>query len=162
MRCIVCALIFIRNGRVARQSKFFPAQCRETDKPGELLSAFIVQYYSGAAAAGGNRPRRRIEDAGLAGTGTLSAQAEHKVAIRDKVRGDRSRWLEMARTNAEQGLSLKVASNATIRRQFVALGEALGLDEAPQRIECFDISHTSGEAGHGRLLRSVGTTAGGQ
>ena len=52
----------------------------------------------------------------------------------------------MARTNAEQGLNLKVASNATIRRQFTALGEALGLEESPQRIECFDISHTSGEA----------------
>ena len=39
-----------------------------------------------------------------------------------------------------------MASNATIRRQFVSLGEALGLDESPQRLECFDISHTSGEA----------------
>jgi excinuclease ABC subunit C len=52
----------------------------------------------------------------------------------------------MARTNAEQGLNLKVASNATIKRQFVALGEALQLEEAPQRLECFDVSHTSGEA----------------
>jgi excinuclease ABC subunit C len=52
----------------------------------------------------------------------------------------------MARTNAEQGLSLKAASNATIRRQFAALGEALNLEEPPQRLECFDVSHTSGEA----------------
>jgi excinuclease ABC subunit C len=52
----------------------------------------------------------------------------------------------MARTNAEQGLNLKVATNATIKRQFVALGEALQLEEPPQRLECFDVSHTSGEA----------------
>jgi excinuclease ABC subunit C len=52
----------------------------------------------------------------------------------------------MARMNAEQGLNLKVASNATIRRQFTALGEVLGLEETPHRLECFDISHTSGEA----------------
>ena len=52
----------------------------------------------------------------------------------------------MARTNAGQGLNLKVASSATVRRQFKALGEALGLDETPERIECFDVSHTSGEA----------------
>jgi excinuclease ABC subunit C len=52
----------------------------------------------------------------------------------------------MARTNAEQGLNLRVASNATIRRQFAALGDVLGLEESPERLECFDVSHTSGEA----------------
>jgi excinuclease ABC subunit C len=69
-----------------------------------------------------------------------------KISIRHKVRGDRLRWLQMAGTNAEQGLNLQVASNATIRRQFAALGEALGLEEPPGRLECFDVSHTSGEA----------------
>jgi excinuclease ABC subunit C len=77
---------------------------------------------------------------------TLSARLGHKVQIRHRVRGDRARWLEMATTNAEQGLNVKVASNATIRKQFKALGEALGLDEPPVRLECFDVSHTSGEA----------------
>jgi excinuclease ABC subunit C len=76
----------------------------------------------------------------------LTIRAGHKVSIRHRVRGDRARWLDMARMNAEQGLNLKVAGNATIRRQFTALGEALGLEETPQRLECFDISHTSGEA----------------
>jgi excinuclease ABC subunit C len=52
----------------------------------------------------------------------------------------------MARTNAEQGLSLEIASNASIRRQFEALTEALALDAMPERLECFDISHTGGEA----------------
>jgi excinuclease ABC subunit C len=52
----------------------------------------------------------------------------------------------MARTNAEQGLNLRLASNATIRRQFAALAEELELEEVPERIECFDVSHTSGEA----------------
>ena len=70
----------------------------------------------------------------------------HNVAIRTRVRGDRARWLKMAKTNAEQGLNLKVASNATIRKQFTALGESLGLEEPPERLECFDVSHTSGEA----------------
>lgn len=52
----------------------------------------------------------------------------------------------MAQTNAEQGLQLQVASNATLRRQFAALGEALQLESPPERLECFDVSHTSGEA----------------
>ena len=86
-----------------------------------------------------------IEDAALREQ-ELTSRAGHKVSIRHRVRGDRAGWLDMAKTNAEQGLNLKVASNATIRRQFAALGNLLGLEEAPQRLECFDISHTSGEA----------------
>ena len=52
----------------------------------------------------------------------------------------------MAATNAEQGLNVRVASNATIQRQFAALGEVLKLDDVPARLECFDVSHTAGEA----------------
>ena len=69
-----------------------------------------------------------------------------KVRLKSRVRGDRLRWLQLARTNAEQGLNLQVASNATIRRQFAALTEALGFDDPIERVECFDVSHTSGEA----------------
>ena len=86
-----------------------------------------------------------IEDRDLL-EGELSERMGRKVSIRSNVRGDRASWLKMATTNAEQGLNLQVASNATIRRQFAALGDALGLEEAPERIECFDVSHTSGEA----------------
>ncbi len=137
-------VLFIRNGSIIGSRDHFPKLPGETDKQ-KLLNGFVQQYYLGREAPAEIVLDVEIEDARLLEQ-TLSARAGHRVAIRDKVRGDRSRWLEMARTNAEQGLSLKVASNATIRRQFVALGEALGLDEAPQRIECFDISHTSGEA----------------
>ena len=62
------------------------------------------------------------------------------------MRGDRQRWLALAQTNAEQGLRIQAASNATLRRQFSALGEVLDLESAPERLECFDVSHTSGEA----------------
>ena len=137
-------VLFIRNGSIIGSRDHFPKLPGETDKQ-KLLNGFVQQYYLGREAPAEIVLDVAIEDARLLEQ-TLSARAGHRVAIRDKVRGDRARWLEMARTNAEQGLSLKVASNATIRRQFVALGEALGLDEAPQRIECFDISHTSGEA----------------
>jgi len=137
-------VLFIRNGSIIGSRDHYPKLPGETDKQ-KLLNGFVQQYYLGREAPAEIVLDVEIEDARLLEQ-TLSARAGHRVAIRDKVRGDRSRWLEMARTNAEQGLSLKVASNATIRRQFVALGEALGLDEAPQRIECFDISHTSGEA----------------
>jgi excinuclease ABC subunit C len=109
------------------------------------MNGFVSQYYLGRDAPTEIVLDVEIEDAALL-QDELSARTGHKVSIRSRVRGDRARWLEMARTNAEQGLNVKVASNATIRRQFAALGEALGLEEEPQRIECFDVSHTSGEA----------------
>ena len=137
-------VMFIRNGSVIGSRDHFPRLPGETDK-NKLLNGFVTQYYLGRDA-----PAEIVLDAEIADESLLeqelSSRAGHRVQIRNRVRGDRARWLDMARTNAEQGLSLKVASNATIRRQFAALGEALGLEEPPQRLECFDISHTSGEA----------------
>lgn len=137
-------VMFIRNGSVVGSRDHFPRLQGETDKP-KIINAFVAQYYLGRDA-----PAEIIIEADIADgkllEQELSARVGHKVQIRSRVRGDRLRWLQMARTNAEQGLNLKVASNATIKRQFVALGEALQLEEPPQRLECFDVSHTSGEA----------------
>jgi excinuclease ABC subunit C len=137
-------VMFIRNGSVIGSRDYFPRLPGETDKS-RLLNGFVSQYYLGRDA-----PAEIILDVEIADAAVLAIElterAGHKVAIRSRVRGDRARWLDMATTNAEQGLSLKAASNATIRRQFQALGDVLGLDEAPERIECFDVSHTSGEA----------------
>jgi excinuclease ABC subunit C len=68
------------------------------------------------------------------------------VAIRAKLRGDRARWLQLATTNAEQALASHLANKLNIMTRFEMLQEALELDDLPQRIECFDISHTMGEA----------------
>ena len=137
-------VMFIRNGSVIGSRDYFPRLPGETDKS-RLLNGFVSQYYLGRDAPAEIILDVEIEDAALL-SDELTERAGHKVAIRSRVRGDRARWLEMATTNAEQGLNLKAASNATIRRQFQALGEVLELDEAPERIECFDVSHTSGEA----------------
>ena len=137
-------VMFIRNGSVIGSRDHFPRLPGETDK-NKLLNGFVTQYYLGRDAPSEIILDAEIEDESLLEQ-ELSLRAGHRVGIRNRVRGDRARWLDMARTNAEQGLSLKVASNATIRRQFAALGEALDLEEPPQRLECFDISHTSGEA----------------
>jgi excinuclease ABC subunit C len=137
-------VMFIRNGSVIGSRDYFPKLPGETDKA-RLLNGFVSQYYLGRDAPAEIILDTEIGDAPVLEQ-ELTARAGHKVALRTRVRGDRARWLEMARTNAEQGLNLKVASNATIQRQFAALGEALGLDESPERIECFDVSHTSGEA----------------
>ncbi len=142
MHCVT--VMFIRNGAVLGSHDHFPRLQGETDRQ-KILNAFVAQYYLGRDAPAEIILEAEIEDGELLQQ-ELSGRMGRKVSIRSRVRGDRLRWLQMARTNAEQGLNLKVASNATIRRQFVALGELLNLDELPQRLECFDVSHTSGEA----------------
>jgi excinuclease ABC subunit C len=137
-------VLFIRNGAVIGSRDHFPRSQGEVDKQ-KVLNSFVAQYYLGRDTPAEIITDTEIEDRELL-EAELSARAGRKVAIRNRVRGDRQRWLDMARTNAEQGLNLKVASNATIRRQFAALGEALELEDPPERLECFDVSHTSGEA----------------
>ncbi len=142
MHCVT--VLFIRNGSIIGSRDHFPRLAGETDKQ-KILNAFVAQYYLGRDAPPEIVVGTEIEDADLLET-ELGKRAGHKVRVRARVRGDRARWLQMANTNAEQGLSLRAASNATIRRQFAALGEVLQQEEPPQRLECFDVSHTSGEA----------------
>ncbi|HNP35512.1 MAG TPA: excinuclease ABC subunit UvrC [Woeseiaceae bacterium] len=137
-------VLFVRNGTVVGSRDHFPRASAATEKA-VLLNGFVAQYYLGREAPREIIIETGIEDATLL-EATLSERCGHKVEIRSRVRGDRQRYLDMARTNAENGLNLKVASNATLRKQFKALGEWLELDEVPERLECFDVSHTSGEA----------------
>jgi len=137
-------VLFIRNGALIGSHDHFPKIAGEDDKQ-KILNGFVSQYYLGRDAPAEIILDTEIEDTQLLEL-ELSERMGRKIAIRSRVRGDRARWLQMARTNAEQGLNLQVASNATIRRQFAALAEALQLEETPERLECFDVSHTSGEA----------------
>ncbi len=137
-------VLFIRNGALIGSRDHFPKLAGEDDKQ-KILNGFVTQYYLGRDAPAEIILDTEIEDTQLLES-ELSERMGRKIALRSKVRGDRARWLQMALTNAEQGLNLQVASNATIRRQFAALAEALRLEETPDRLECFDVSHTSGEA----------------
>jgi excinuclease ABC subunit C len=140
----VVTVLFIRNGAVIGSRDHFPRVAGEIDRD-KILNAFVAQYYLGRDAPQEIVLETEIEDADLL-QAELSDRMGRKVRLKSRVRGDRLRWLQLARTNAEQGLNLQVASNATIRRQFAALTEALGFDDPIERVECFDVSHTSGEA----------------
>jgi len=140
----VVTVLFIRNGAVLGSHDHFPRLAGETDQQ-KILNGFVAQYYLGRDVPAEIILETDIEDAELLQQ-ELSARAGYKVKIKSRVRGDRQRWLDMARTNAEQGLNLQVASNATIRRQFAALAEVLGVGDEISRLECFDVSHTAGEA----------------
>jgi len=137
-------VLFIRNGAVIGSRDHFPKLAGETDQQ-KILNGFVAQYYLGRDAPAEIILDTEIDDRELL-QAELCERMGRKIAIKTRVRGDRLRWLQMARTNAEQGLNQQVASNATIRRQFSALGESLELEIPPERLECFDVSHTSGEA----------------
>ncbi len=114
---------------------------------GDLLAEFISQYYLGQ---GREIPREVITSLPLADAdileSALAARAERRVRLAYSVRGHRHQWLELARTNAEQQLAGQLASQAQLTHRFDALRDALALSQAPQRLECFDISHSHGEA----------------
>jgi excinuclease ABC subunit C len=136
------SIVFVRAGRNLGSTNFFPRA--GIAEAGELLSGFLAQYYLGREAPGEILISEPIEDADLLET-TLSDRMERAVKIRSGVRGVRARWLEMARTNAEIGLKMRRATEATTTEQLEAMVAALELPAVPKRIECFDVSHTMGE-----------------
>ena len=76
----------------------------------------------------------------------LKLRVGRNIEIRDSVRGFRAKWIELAQRTAEQNLAGKLASKKTLQQRFESLRETLELEQTPERLECFDISHSSGEA----------------
>lgn len=141
-------VFFIRGGHNLGNKTFYPRNAAGAE-PGELLGAFLSQHYLGDAQ--GERPippeillGQPLEEAAALAE-VLSQQAGRRVLLSSRLRGERARWVEMARHNAEHALAAHLASKTHLLSRFEALQEALRLEAMPQRIECFDISHTMGE-----------------
>ena len=137
-------VFFVRGGRLLGNKTFYPRHVQD-DSAADVLAAFIPQYYLGREVPGEILLNHAVEDRALLEE-TLSAQAGRRVTLSHAVRGERARWLAMAAANAEHAISRQLASKANALQRFEALQEALALDQRPERIECFDISHTLGEA----------------
>ena len=137
-------VLYIRGGKILGNRNFFPKVSGNATES-QVLSGFLPQYYLNKSAPAEIVVDAIIEDQELLEAG-FTDRSGHKVRIKTRVRGDRFRWLQLARTNADQGVKLRVASSATLQKQFSSLAELLQLDAPPERLECFDVSHTSGEA----------------
>ena len=135
------ALMFVRAGRSLGSTTFFP-KAPFAELP-EVLAAFVMQYYLERDAPAEIIVERDFDEMQLLET-TLSQRLTHKVRICSSVRGIRARWLEMMHTNAEQALNMRRLARAGIESSLEDLREAFDLEEAPNRLECFDISHTGG------------------
>ena len=140
-------VIYVRNGRIIGSKGFFP-RFRLASEPGELLSAFIAQVYLADNKAA-NIPPELIVSEPLRESAqlqtALSFIADKKIRLGERVRGHRAKWLELARTNAHETLQSKLASKQSMMNRFTSLQTNLSLEFTPERIECFDISHTGGE-----------------
>ncbi len=137
-------VLFVRDGRQLGSRNYFPQGAAGSD-PGEILEAFLSQYYLRHEPPPEIITTVAVDDGGLLMT-SLSENAGRKVTLKQRVRGERARWQELAQTNAILALEMRLASSASFRRQYRALADVLELDEPPARMECFDISHTQGDA----------------
>ncbi len=136
------AILFIRAGRNLGTIHFFPKA--PLDDAGEVLRSFVEQYYLAH-----DPPPCIVVTRGAADftplAETLGARHRRKVEISGGARGLRARWRRMTNENASQALRMRLSSVAGLDEQFAALAATLQLPEEPQRLECFDISHTGGE-----------------
>jgi len=144
----ICAVhvASVRHGRMLGSKSFYP-KFKMDESPEQALAAFISQFYfilnrevpDDVIISHEIADLVVIQDA-------LKEQKGKKVKVSFSVRGDRSRWLQLANSNAQEAVRLKQQDKLHILSQYQDLKEVLSLSELPTRMECFDISHSHGEA----------------
>lgn len=142
-------VLYIRHGRILGSRSFFPANKLELPAS-DFFAAFLEQFY--IAYQNREIPQEIILNYPLDPAEktllehTLGERLQHKITIFHKVRAQRSKWMMMALTAAQQNLTAHLGTKQNLQQRFVVLQEAMELDELPSRLECFDISHTLGES----------------
>lgn len=141
-------IFFVRHGRMLGDKAFFPSNTKEATAP-EMLNEFVSQFYFS-----GHRDREvpshiivteYLEDQKWLEE-SLSNASGKKVTISKNVRGERAKWQRMASDNVKLTLEQRLAATSGQVERMKSLSKALGMDSMIDRIECFDISHTQGEA----------------
>src|SRR5713101_6779661 len=136
-------LMMVRGGRQLGDRSFFPQNAQERDAK-EVLAAFIGQHYLERPVPAVVVVGEELDSGEL--EATLAEHAKCSVRILTRPTTERRAWLEMARQNALQALKARLSEEGTQGMRLAALREGLGLPDTVQRIECFDVSHTMGEA----------------
>ena len=147
-------ILYVREGRVLGSRSYFPSSHLDENEA-DVLEAFIAQHYlSGLGPQmfnnNGDIPRELLVSAELPNREMLEEAIGlargRKTQIGHNPRSNRAKWLQLAAITAEQNLQSRITNKQTQYQRFEALQEALKLDEVPERLECFDISHSHGEA----------------
>lgn len=141
-------ILFVRAGRVIGNKTFFP-KCPANTSKEELLSEFLPQYYFSSLHKE-NIPETLVTNVNLPEKtwfeSVLSEENKSKVSIQTNVRAKKAQWLKLAMTNCVAAIQSRLSSKMTMQQRLSELQNVLKLDAPPARIECFDISHSSGEA----------------
>jgi excinuclease ABC subunit C len=137
-------VFYIRSGLNLGNRGYFPS-LPEAMEVADILAAFIPQFYLGREVPANIILSIKPTDASLLQK-TLSEKAGRKITFSTSVRGERAKFLQMALNNAGHALTSRLVSRTGLLQRFEALQEALQLESIPLRLECFDISHTQGEA----------------
>ena len=145
----VCVnLAMVRNGRHLGDKPLFPTQVQDQAAE-DILAAFIAQHYADNPAPAVLVCSHPIPDADL--LAMLASQHGHPVRVLTRPQGARRAWLDQARRNAQRALANRLSESSAREARTRALAIELDLDTDETaldalHIECFDISHTAGEA----------------
>ena len=144
-------LLFIRDGKVNGRKSLFPKHSRDTESA-ELLDAIIRQYYLQVIPGVGQQriPPQILVNHPLESAAELSSLlaeigGHHKVKIRHVRHGSAYQWIEMAERNGQSALETQLQHKSHLRQGLELLQQHFSFVEPLRRIECFDISHSSGE-----------------
>ena len=136
-------VVMIRGGRHVGDRTFFPRHAESGDEA-DVVTAFLTQHYVERPVPPTLIAPQAQEADALAEV--LTTQSGRKVEIATNPGGERRVWVTMATQNATLAIRQRLAQKATQEDRLAALQEALQLSPSAQRIECFDVSHTMGEA----------------
>lgn len=140
-----CIQVFMIRGGTSLGNKPFFIRSKLDAKSDEILETFLIQHYSrhpipAEIIVSEDLPNQALLEH------TLSELAHSKISIKHRVREKRRHALQLAIRNAQESLQRHLLSASNLNQRVQALVEVLNLEQAPQRMECFDISHTQGEA----------------
>ena len=142
-KCCYAVLHYEEGQLTGREAELFGASA--LDDPAEILSALLLQYYGGRSVL----PREiclpeAIEDQEVLEQ-LLTEKAGHRVTLRVPQRGERAQVLQMAETNAREEAERQTSSQERSDKTLELLGKMLGLEEAPEWMESYDISNTGAD-----------------
>ncbi len=147
-------VLFIEDGRVLGSKNYFP-KLKSDWNENNLLASFVPQFYLQShvqrklpktillshALESWDGEQLSAEDIASA----IQNQFQHKLNIQHAVRSEKAKWVQLASKNAEQSLKAYLANKLNMMQRLEQLQHAFDFEDLPNRLECYDISHTQGE-----------------